>query len=151
MQVLSTNCEFVRPFRSVTWPLLNLDSGIFYHSLSISAFCLSGQFPLREKQALISEGVYYHLKGLNSVNSRLGDRSQRQSDGILVSIMGIAIHTLTPAEQGWCWETAQSKQLSNEVSVDQFVLHFRALKSILDSRGGVETISNRVLRHWLYM
>jgi hypothetical protein len=31
------------------------------------------------------------------------------------------------------------------------VLHFRALRNILNARGGVETIANRVLRHFLFM
>lgn len=153
LQVLSTNCESIRPFRSVTWPLLTLDSGIFYHSLAISAFCLSARYPSIRKQTLISDGLSYYAKGLDSVSIRLGDKVQRQSDGIIVSIMGIALHTLTgSAAGGWCWETAQSSLSKSEGATDQWVLHFQALKTILDYRGGVESIgSNPALRHWLYL
>jgi hypothetical protein len=140
-------------FRSAASPLLNLDPGIFYHALSIAAFCLSARYPAATKEKLTSEALFYYTKGLNSVNSRLGDKLQSQSDGIIVGILGIAMHTLTrSATQGWCWELTHSSPRRNEGSTDQWALHLRALKTILNHRGGVESIdSNFGLRHLLYL
>lgn len=151
---LCTDCDSVRPLRVVTWSLLNLDPGIFYHSLAISAFCLSARYPSAEKDRLISEGLSYYVKGVTSVNNRLGDALMRQTDGIVVSIMGMAVHALTASttHHGWCWEVAQPRSPKDGDNTDQFLLHFRALRTILNGRGGVETIAaNRALRHLLYM
>jgi hypothetical protein len=67
--------------------------------------------------------------------------------------MGIAIHTLTPsAGQGWCWEMEQSSSRDATSSPDQWVLHMRAIQTILTMRGGVGALdSNMPLRHWLYL
>ena len=87
-KVFGTNCESMRIFRSIIWPLLNLDCGIFYHSLALSVFCLSTNASCYQKDDLVSEGLFYYNKGLKSVNDRLGDSLRRQGDGIIASIMG---------------------------------------------------------------
>ena len=102
----------------------------------------------------MSEGLFYYIKGMSSVSNRLGDRLQRQTDGMIVSIMGMAVHALSAPtnHHGWCWEKAHAQPLKDGESPDPFLLHFQALQTILDGRGGVETISdNRALRHLLYM
>ena len=112
------------------------------------------RFPaVRKKEELATEALFYYTKGLNSVNSRLGDKLQGQSDGIVVSIMGIAIHTLTRStSHRWCWEMAQPSPRTNEGDIDQWTMHFRALQTIMGYRGGVESIdSNSTLRYWLYL
>lgn len=151
--VFTTNCRTLIPLRVVAGTLLSLDFGLFHHALTISAFCLSSRYQGIMKAALRTEALQYYTIGINSVNSRLGDVRQRHSDGIILSIMGIAIHTLTPSvNQGWCWEVEQSIVRDGASSPDQWTLHMRAIQTILAGRGGVESLhSNLTLRHWLYL
>ena len=135
----------------LTGPLLSLDPGIFYHSLALSAFCLSAR-PGSQKHALRSEGLLYYGKGVKSINDRLGNVSPGQVEGLVLSILAMANHTIAESiANGWCWEVIQFGSEKTEI-VDQFVLHFRALKGILDSHGGVDLIDrNSILRRWLFL
>ena len=151
--VFTTKCKTLIPLRSAAGTLLSLDVGLFHHALAISGFCLSARFQGREKAALSAEALRHYGIGLNTVNSRLGDVRQQHSDGVILSIMGIAIHTLTPsAKQGWCWEIEQSSSRDGASAPDQWALHMRAIRTILTKRGGVGALdSNVTLRHWLYL
>lgn len=130
---------------------LSADPGFYYHVLGIATFCLSAHSAAREKEALASEALFYYTKGLNSVNSRLDDGLERQRNGVIVSIMGLAVHAITNTEGlGWCWES--SAKCPARAGVDEWALHLNAIKTILDSRGGVTTIdSDFDLRRWLML
>lgn len=151
--VFTTNCKTLIPLRTVAGTLLSLDFGLFHHALAISGFCLSARYQGDMKAVLRTEALHHYTTGLNSVNSRLGDVRQRHTDGIILSIMGIAIHTLTPSvNQGWCWEVEQSITPDGASSSDQWTMHMRAIQTILAGRGGVESLRpNLTLRHWLYL
>lgn len=151
--VFTTNCKTLVPLRSAAAALLSLDVGFFYLALAISGFCLSARYEGGDKAAIRTEALHHYNIGLNSVNGRLGDERQQHSDGVILSIMGIAVHTLTPsAHQGWCWEIEQPSSRDGTNSPDQWVLHMRAISTILRMRGGVAALDSNVpLRHWLYL
>lgn len=153
--VLTTTCKSLALVRDVAWPLLTLDPGIFFHALTLSAFCLSAQYegPV-EKGRIVSEALGYYASGLNSVNGRLADYLQRYSDGVVLSITGSAIYTVSAAgSQGWCWETTPLRNAHcTGPGVDHWSLHLGALRTIFDHRGGIRSIENNgSLRRWLYL
>lgn len=151
--VLTTDCNSVRLFRAVGGSLINCDNGICYNTLAVSAFCLRERSPGNQRDDLTSEALFYHIKGLSSINSRLGDPLQRKTDCLLISIMAMAVHALTySAPLSWCWESTQPIQQKNESVDDQWRLHLQAVNTILEDRGGIESIdSNSSMRHWLYL
>lgn len=105
------------------------------------------------KQALASEALFYYTKGLNSVNDRLGDSRGTGTNGLIVSIMALAIHSLTtPNGLVWCWEALRATPDPYRPVLDEWTLHLNALRIILDGRGGVSTIDSNVeLRRWLML
>lgn len=115
--------------------------------------CLSAHGPPSDGDALAFEALFYYNKGLNSVNDRLGASLRDQSNGIVVSILGLAVYSLTNADmRGWCWETKRSTPDGVRPAVDEWALHVGALKTILDSRGGVTSIDKcPELRKWLML
>lgn len=128
--------------------LLDLDAGIFYNSLAVSAFCLSARHTEADQKALMAEGLHYYIKGLNSTNAQLVGNMGSNLQGIIVSIMGVAVHTLG---SGWCWETTALSPSRTGSSDDEWPKHFGAIKAILARHGGVKAIeSNTALRFWLY-
>lgn len=153
LEVLTSNCSSIVPLRMAAWPLLTEDPGIFYHALAAGTLCLSAHYHDRDNQSLTIEASHYYAMGLGSINERLTDERERHSDGIILSISGSALFALSAsASQRWCWETAFSSLQEDCGGVDQWALHFAALRTVLDHRGGVRSIdSNIILRNWLYL
>ena len=158
--MMTTDCRKILPLRTVSRDLLSLDFGWFYHALALSGFCLSGRYQGAEGEALRSEALQHYNKGLSSVNQRLGDEKTRLSDGIILSILGIALHTTTPYQtcsrapvsSQWCWEIGQSRLRIDNGPSDQWALHMKAVQTILNDRGGIATLdANMPMRHWLYL
>lgn len=140
--------------------MLGLDLARFHLSLAISGACLSGRCADAEKKTLTVEASRHYDKALKSINRRLSDEQAIHSDGMILSILGIALHSLTPAVPGkssrashWCWERVTFNAHIGDVLVpDQWCLHMKAIQVILDSRGGMSSLDqNRSLRHWLYL
>lgn len=155
--MLTPDCEKISQLRTVCKNLLKLDFGWLHNALAISAFCLSGRSSGVEALALGSEALQYYDNGLRSIRERLCDSSTRLSDGVILSILGIAIHTTTPCwapesasdRSSWCWETGQSHPRE---PFDEWALHMKAIQSIMRDRGGIATLNANVpLRYWLYL
>lgn len=148
LQVSKTGCKTIRPFFTSARALLHLDVGLFYQTLAVSAFCLSRQFSPTQQKLLASEGLGYYIKGLNFTNRQLATKAQGEISGLLVSIMGIAVHTLGA---GWCWETTLLSPQKVKDDDSEWTQHFGALKQLLDGNGGLRCIEeNRDLRFWIY-
>lgn len=90
----TTDCKALIHLSIVASTLFSLDFGLFHHALAIFGFCLSARYYGDMEAASRTEAFHYYTTGLDSVNSRLGDVRQRHTDGIILSIMGIAIHTI---------------------------------------------------------
>lgn len=130
-----------------------MDAGIQFNTLTVAALCLSNGFSASQKEKLTFEALHYHSEGLNSINSRLGDLAGRVSNGMLISVMAMATHSLSPSRvDGWCWELAQAGHSSAEECEDQWRLHLEAMRTLLADRGGVQSIDSEIaMRTWLYL
>ena len=108
-----------------------LDDSTFNQVLSIAAIALG---KLQKNPASTElEAIKYHSAALESVNKRLKDPIHGNSDGVVASVVGFACHSRQTAD------------------FDAWAMHMKALQKILDTRGGVDSVTMRNLRFLLFL
>ena len=77
----------------------------------------------------------FHNAALNSVNSRLGDTSQGNTDGVVASVIGFACHSVSHSYAVGSIEDVLILPQRQTSNYDNWQLHMSGLQCILQVRG----------------